>query len=54
MIGLFFGDTDFPKIILNKIKKIKKKYFIVDLTKNNKFKKDKNSYVISIGQFVFS
>ena len=51
MIGLFFGDTDFPKIILNKIKKIKKKYFIVDLTKNNKFKKDKNSYVISIGQF---
>ena len=22
MIGLFFGDTDFPKIILNKIKKI--------------------------------
>ena len=51
MIGLFFGDTDFPKIILNKIKKIKKKYFIIDLSKNNKFKKDKNSYVISIGQF---
>ena len=51
MIGLFFGDTDFPKIILNKIKKIKKKYFIIDLSKNNKFKKDKNSYIISIGQF---
>ena len=51
MIGLFFGDTIFPKIILNKIKKIKKKYFIIDLSKNNKFKKDKNSYVISIGQF---
>jgi len=51
MIGLFFGDTDFPKKILNKIKKFKKKYFIIDLTKNNKFKKDKNSYKVFIGQF---
>ena len=51
MIGLFFGDTDFPKKILNKIKKLKKKYFIIDLSSKNRFKKDKNSYVISIGQF---
>ncbi len=51
MIGLFFGDSDFPIKILNKIKKYKKKYFIIDLSKNNKFKKDKNSYKISIGQF---
>jgi len=51
MIGLFLGDTDFPKIIVDKIKKLKIKYFIIDLTKNNKFKKDINSYVISIGQF---
>ena len=51
MIGLFLGSTDFPKLILNKIKKNKKKYFIIDLTLNNKFKKDKNSYFISIGQF---
>jgi len=51
MIGLFFGSTDFPKLILNKIIKEKKKFFIIDLTKNNKFKKDKNSYYISIGQF---
>ena len=51
MIGLFFGDTELPKLILNKIKKIKKKYFIIDLTKNNKFKNDKNSHFISIGQF---
>ena len=50
MIGLIFGETDFPKIILNKIKK-KKKYLIIDLTKNNKFKKDKNSYSVSLGQF---
>ena len=51
MIGLFLGDTDFPEIVLKKIKKFKKKYFIIDFSKNNKFKKDKNSYRISIGQF---
>ena len=43
MIGLIFGETDFPKQILKKIKK-KEKYLIVDLTKNKIFKKDKNSY----------
>ena len=51
MIGLFLGSTDFPKLILDKIKKKKKKYFIVDLTKNNFFKKDKNCHYISIGKF---
>ena len=51
MIGLFFGDTEFPKKILNKVKKLNKKYFIIDLSKKNIFKGDKNSYVISIGQF---
>ena len=51
MIGLFFGDTDFPKLILNSIKKKKKSYFIIDLSKNHVFKKDSNSYCISIGQF---
>ena len=51
MIGLFLGSTDFPKIILNNIKHKKLKYFIIDLTKNNYFKKDKNSYFISIGKF---
>ena len=51
MIGLFLGSTDFPQKILDKIKKKKKKYFIVDLTRNNFFKKDKNSYFISIGKF---
>ena len=51
MIGLFLGGTDFPKLILNKIKKNKKKYFIIDLTLNNEFKKDKNSYFISRFRF---
>ena len=50
MIGLIFGETDFPKQILKKIKK-KEKYLIVDLTKNKIFKRDKNSYSVSIGQF---
>jgi len=51
MIGLFLGDTDFSEIVLNKIKKLKKKYFIIDFSKNNKFRKDKNSHRISIGKF---
>ena len=51
MIGLIFGDTDFPKEILKTIKKKKIKYLIVDLSKGKKFKKDKKSYSVSIGQF---
>ena len=51
MIGLFLGKTDFPKKILNKLKKRKIKYFIIDLTKKNIFKKDKNSHLINIGRF---
>ena len=51
MIGLIFGDTDFPDHILNKIKKNKVKYLIIDLSKSKKFKKDKKSYPVSIGQF---
>ena len=51
MIGLFLGDTDFSEIVLKKIKKINKKYFIIDFSKNNKFKKDNNSHRISIGKF---
>ena len=51
MIGLFLGDTDFSQIVLNKIKKLKKKYFIIDFSKNSKFKNDKNAHRISIGKF---
>ena len=50
MIGLIFGETDLPKYILKKIKK-KYKYLIIDLTKKKIFKKDKNSFSVSIGQF---
>ena len=51
MIGLFLGRTDFPELIVKRLKKDKKKYFIIDLTNNNKFKNDKNSHYINIGQF---
>ena len=51
MIGLFFGETIFPKLILKNLKKKKLKYLIIDLSKNNFFKQDKHSYKVSIGQF---
>ena len=50
MIGLIFGETDFPKYIYKKIRN-KKKYIIIDLTNKNFFKKDKNSHKVTIGQF---
>ena len=50
MIGLIFGETNFPIQILKKIKKKHLKYLIIDLTKG-RFKKDKHSYNVSIGQF---
>ena len=50
MIGLIFGETDFPKKILKKVKN-KKRYLIIELTKDKKFKKDRNSYSVSLGQF---
>jgi UDP-2,3-diacylglucosamine hydrolase len=48
MIGLIFGENDFPKEIL---KKIKEKYLIIDLTKKKNYIKNRNSYQVSIGQF---
>ena len=51
MIGLIFGDTDFPKEILKTIKKRKIRYLIIDLSKSKKFNKDNKSHSVSIGQF---
>ena len=51
MIGLIFGDTSFPIEILKKVKKKKLKYLIIDLSRSKKFKKNKKSYNVSIGQF---
>jgi len=51
MLGLIFGETNFPLEILKKVKKKHLKYLIIDLTNKKNFKKDKNSYAVSIGQF---
>ncbi len=51
MIGLIFGDTDFPKEILKTVKKRKIEYLIIDLSKSKKFKQERKSYSVSIGQF---
>jgi len=51
MIGLIFGDTDFPKEILKTIKKKRINYLIIDLSKKKNFKNNKKSYPVSIGQF---
>jgi DUF1009 family protein len=51
MIGLIFGETNFPKEILKTIIKLKKKYLIIDLSKNKIFKSDENSHSVSLGQF---
>ena len=50
MIGLIFGETNFPIQILKRIKRKHLKYLIVDLTKRRKFKKDRYSHTVSIGQ----
>ena len=51
MIGLIFGDTNFPIEILKKVRKKKLNYLIIDISKSKKFKKDKKSYSVSIGEF---
>ena len=50
MIGLIFGETEFPKYIYKKIRN-KENYLIIDLTNKKKFKKDKKAHSVSIGQF---
>jgi len=50
MIGLIFGESQFPVQILKSVKKKNYKYLVIDLT-NGKFKNKKNSYKVSIGQF---
>ena len=53
MIGLIFGESEFPKYILRKIKK-KLKYTIIDLTKKKIFQKNKKLPNNPIGKFIVS
>ena len=50
MIGLIFGETNFPIQILKRIKRRHLKYLIIDLTKRRDFKKNRYSHTVSIGQ----
>jgi len=49
MIGLIFGETNFPKEILKKIKQVKKRYLIIDLTKKKILKRIK---IFTLSQLV--
>ncbi len=50
MIGLVLGDTHIGKIIIKKLKKIKKRFIIIDISKQKIFCKESNSFALSIGQ----
>jgi len=50
MIGLIFGESNFPIEILKTIKKKSLKHLIIDFTAKKKFKNNTNSYSVSTGQ----
>ena len=52
MIGLIFGDNDFPIKILDNIKKNKIEYIILDLSKSKKFKK-KQKFLFSFNRSIW-
>ena len=50
MIGLVLGETQLGSLIIKRLKLLKKKFLIIDITKKKIFKKNKNSFSLSIGQ----
>ena len=50
MIGLVLGDTHIGDIIIKKLKRIKKKFIIIDISKEKIFSNEANSFALSIGQ----
>ena len=50
MIGLVLGETQLGHLIIKKLKLLKKKFIILDITKKKIFKKNKNFFTLSIGQ----
>jgi hypothetical protein len=52
MIGLIFGDTDFPKEILKTIKKKRINYLIIDLSKKKFLKKIKSHFQFQLVNLV--
>jgi len=52
MVGLIVGEGNLPRFVITNLKKQKKEFLILDLTKNKKYKKYKNSYPFDITQLV--
>ena len=50
MIGLVLGETQLGTLIVKKLKLLKKKFVIIDISEKKIFKKNKNSFSLSIGQ----
>ena len=50
MLGLIVGESNLPRFLINKLLKKNAKFLILDLTKNNIYKKYKNSYSLKITQ----
>ena len=50
MIGLVLGDTHIGNLIIKKLKLLKKKFIIIDISNSKKFRKEKNAFGLSIGQ----
>ena len=50
MIGLVLGDTQLGTLIIKKLRLLKIKYTIIDISEKKIFSKDKYSYPLSIGQ----
>jgi len=50
MIGLVLGETQLGNLIIKKLKLLKKRFLIIDISKKKIFKKNKNFFPLSIGQ----
>ena len=50
MIGLVLGDTKLGSLIIKKLRLLKTKYVIIDISKKKIFRKNKNFFPLSIGQ----
>ena len=50
MLGLVLGETHFGDLIIRKLKLLKKDFLIIDISKKKIFKKNINSFSLSVGQ----
>ena len=50
MIGLVLGETQLGHLIIKKLRLLKKKFIIIDISKKKIFKKNINFFPLSIGQ----